>query len=452
MTPSRYRYYLLALLTALSVLSLVDRVALGLLLEGIKADLGLSDTQLGLLNGIAFALFYSVMGIPIARWADRGNRATIISLSALVGSAMVSLCGTAETFVQLLLIRVVVAVGEAGCFPPAFSLMADYFTRAERPRATAIYGLGAPVAIILGLFVGGYLNEAYGWRTTFVLLGLPGVLLAVCAWFTLREPRVSSCRVEALEPHSSTTSQPTFRDVFVTLAGNSTFRHLLLCLSALVFCNFGIGQWIPTFFIRSHGLSTAQVGLWLSVMFGLGGFIGTYLAGEMATRYAAGNEPFQLRAMAIGVAAAGALAIASYLTSNVHVAFVLMGLYSAGLATVNGPLYAAIQTLVPDRMRAVAFALVFLFSNLIGMGFGPLVAGVLSDVFRPWAGADSLRYALLALTPGYLWVTWHAWKAGQTISRDLARQPTDSSELDLADPRDRRVPPVPFERHRDRGR
>src|SRR5688500_10553590 len=169
MTESRYKQYLLAVLLVVLASNYMDRLALGLLLQDIKVDLALSDTQLGFLSGIAFALFYSVMGLPIARWADRGNRVAIITFTTVLWSAAVALCGVAGNFVQLLLIRMVVAVGEAGCIPPAHSLIADYFTRAERPRAVAIYMLGGQLSVV-GYFAAGWLNELYGWRVTFMLL------------------------------------------------------------------------------------------------------------------------------------------------------------------------------------------------------------------------------------------------------------------------------------------
>src|SRR5687767_13558141 len=177
-----YKNYLLGLLTLILLFNCVDRLALGLLLQEIKIDLNLSDTQLGFLSGIAFALFYSIMGIPIARWADRGNRTVIISLTTAVWSLMVALCGAAGSFMQLMLIRIGVAIGEAGCVPPAHSLIADYFSRAERPRAVAIYMLGGPLSVIIGNFLAGWLNEFYGWRMTFAILGLPGLVLAALAW------------------------------------------------------------------------------------------------------------------------------------------------------------------------------------------------------------------------------------------------------------------------------
>src|SRR6202046_5577488 len=171
MQPMTYRRYLLAVLLVIQAFNGVDGLALGLVLQNIKVDLHLSDTQLGFLSGIAFALFYSVMGIPIARWADRGNRVTIISVTATAWSVMVALCGMAASFAQLLLIRVGVAIGEAGCIPPAHSLIADYFGRAERPKAVSVYMLAGSLSTLIGYFVAGWLSEFYGWRTMFILLG-----------------------------------------------------------------------------------------------------------------------------------------------------------------------------------------------------------------------------------------------------------------------------------------
>jgi MFS family permease len=413
MRPNVYKHYLLAVLTALVVFNYVDRLALGVLLQDIKLDLQLSDTQLGFLGGIAFALFYSVMGVPIARWADRGNRVAIISLTSVLWSLAVALCGTASSFVQLLLIRVGVAVGEAGCIPPAFSLIADYFNRAERPRAAAIYGLGGPIAGIIGFFGAGWLNELYGWRMTFILLGVPGLVLAVLALCTLKEPRRPVSQATPANSH-------TLKEVCVTLWANTTFRHLLLCLSVIFFFGYGILQWLPAYFIRSFGLTSGETGTWLAVTFGLGGLIGAYFGGEIATRYAAHKERIQLQAMAVAVSGCAVLSTLLYLSRNPYWAFALIGLFTLASSTINGPLFAAIQTLVPERMRAVSFALVYLVANLIGMGFGPLAVGALSDAFRPWAGEESLRYALLILAPGYLWAGWHLWRASKTVTDDLA--------------------------------
>ena len=261
MRSSTYRSYLLALLTIIFTFNFADRFALGLVLDNIKVDLGLSDSQLGFLSGIAFALFYSVMGIPIARWADRGNRVTIIALTAAVWGVLVAMCGMATNFIQLMLIRIGVGVGEAGCIPPANSLIADYFTREERPRATAIYWQGANISLIVAYFIGGWLNQFYGWRVMFVLIGLPGFVLAALAWFTLKEPRRAklalrdtSNSLAGTGPQRETKSsiaQPSMKEVFVTLWANATFRHLLYAFSVFYFFSYGILQWQPAFFVRT---------------------------------------------------------------------------------------------------------------------------------------------------------------------------------------------------------
>jgi MFS transporter, Spinster family, sphingosine-1-phosphate transporter len=407
----RYKRYLLAVLLVIFAFNQVDRLALGLFLQDIKVDLQLSDTQLGVLSGIAFALFYSVMGIPIARWADRGNRVAIISTTALLWSAAVALCGAAGSFLQLLLIRIGVAVGEAGCVPPAHSLIADHFTRAQRPRAVAIYMLGAPLSAVVGYFLAGWLNEAYGWRISFVILGLPGCALAVLAGLTLREPRRTS---PAPSPHP-----PKWSAVLAILWKNVTFRHLLFGFSVLYFFGYGIAKWQPAFFVRSHGLQTGEIGTWFAIIFGLGGLVGTYCGGELASRIAADNERLQLRAMGVACGAFGIILAGVYLSSSPYLAFALMGLAAMGGASINGPLFATIQTVIPAPLRATSIALIYLFANLIGMGFGPLAAGILSDVLRPMAGEESLRYALLALCPGHLWAGWHLWRASRTVAADL---------------------------------
>jgi MFS family permease len=417
MRESAYKNYLLTILLVVLAFNLVDRLALGLLLQDIKVDLDLTDTQLGFLTGIAFALFYSLMGIPIARWADRGNRVTIISVTVALWSIAVALCGVAASFLQLMLIRIGAAVGEAGCIPPAHSLIADYFTRAERPRAVARYMLGAPLSAALGYFLAGWLNELYGWRATFIILGLPGIAIALLTWLTLKEPRE---RTGTREPAAAPVPiQPGMKEAFGILWVNKTFRHLLFGFSVACFFANGIFQWMPALFIRSYGIQTGELGSWFAIIAGAGGLLGTYWGGEWASRYAAHNERLQLKVMAILYCGYGVISTLIYLSPNQYWAFSLLALATIGSAAANGPLFATIQTLVPDRLRATSIAIVYLFSNLIGMGLGPLVAGALSDALRPWAGEESLRYALMALSPGYSWAAWHLWRASGSVARDL---------------------------------
>jgi MFS family permease len=435
---ANYKHYLLIVLLVIQAFNGVDGIAMGLTAQNIKVDLHLTDTQLGFLSGIAFALFYAIMGVPIARWADRGNRVTIISLTALVWSLLVALCGVAGNFAQLLLIRIGVAVGEAGCIPPAQSLIADSFPRGDRPRAIAVYMMGANLSVIIGYFAAGWINQLYGWRVTFMALGAPGLLLAALAWTTLREPRrleaVAAAPVRresdeiAVGPSDNAdvtdlsgrpSAVPALAEVCSTLWAKKTFRHLLVGFSVFYFFGYGIQQWMPAFFIRSYGLTSGEVGTWFALIVGIGGFIGTYAGGYLASHYAANNERLQLKAMACAFVFFGACFALMFVTRNRHTAFALMAIAVVGASTTNGPLFATIQTLVPSRMRAVSIAVIYMFANLIGMGLGPLTAGALSDALGPRFGVDSLRYAMLALCPGYLWLSWHLWHASETVARDL---------------------------------
>lgn len=421
----QYRHYLLVLLTLVAVFNYLDRFVLSLVMESIKQDLQLSDSQLGLLTGFAFSLFYAVLGLPIARWADRGNRNTIVTITTALWSCMVALSALVGNFTQLLLVRVGVAVGEAGCQPPAQSWIADYFERAERPRALAIYTMCFPLAIIIGYLGGGWLAEHYGWRTTFIVIGLPGVLLALLVKFTLREPR--------LQQKSLVTANitPSFKDVLATLWRQRTFPHIVMAFIIAYLFGAGIFMWLPTFFIRSHGMDTSEVGAWLAFASGACGVIGTYLGGVLTTRYAASQESLHMRATALSFVTASALYMVAYLTTNKYLALACIATLTFLAALTTGMIFSAIQSLVAERMRSVALALVFLFANLIGAGLGPLLAGVASDLMAPLFGQESLRYALVLLSPGYLWAAFHYWKASYTIEADIKAVESKSNSMGL---------------------
>lgn len=428
---------LLTILMLILTFNQVDRIALGLVLENIKSDLQLTDTELGVLTGIAFAFFYAAMGIPIARWADRGNRVSIITITTAVWSVAVALCAAATNFPQLMAIRVAVAVGEAGCVPPAHSLIADYFSRAERPKAIARYMLGVPLSLAIGYFAAGWLNELYGWRVTFIALGMPGVLLAIVARRCLEEPRLNAPMSGHLHGNAReqgvSVDPPSFSTVFRALAANATFRHLLLCFSLWHLFGYGLQQWMPAFFIRSHGFETGELGTWFALIYGIGSSVGLYVGGEIAVRFAANDERRQLVACAISFLLFPAVMAYAFMTSSPYLAFAALSVASLG-AMAQGPMFATIQSLVPPDMRAMAIALVYLFANLIGMGLGPLAAGALSDALTPWFATESLRYSLLILCPGYFWAAWHLWRASRSVASDLRRAniaPTEPSAASL---------------------
>jgi MFS family permease len=406
---------MLAVLTLIAAHNYVDRMAVGLLLQTIKLDLGLSDTQLGLLTGIAFALLYSTMGIPLARWADRRNRIVLIAAAAGIWSAAVALCGLARNFGQLMAARVMVGFGEAGCFPPAHSLIADYYDRRERPKAVSCYMLAAPIGMIIGFWGAGVLNEKFGWRMTFILLGLPGLALSLLAGLTLHDPRSST---ELPARHQA--SDPTLREAWGELVRNASFRNCLIAFSISAFFGTGLLQWKPAFFMRSFGLTTREVGVWFAAIYGLCGLIGTYAGGWAATRFASRNEKRQLEAMVILYALYVFISIAIFLSTSEFVAFGFLALAMLGGASLAGPLFAVIHAVVPPHIRALAIASVFLVANLIGMGLGPLLVGFLSDTLGPAFGEESLRYALLAVCPGYFWAAFHVYRASKTVVGDIA--------------------------------
>jgi MFS family permease len=421
-----YRNYLLGVLMVIFGCNFAERLALGLMLNEIKTDLALTDTQLGLMTGLAFAVFYALLGIPIARWADRGNRVLIISLGAIVAGTAVAFCGTATTFAQIVLIRACVAAGEAAAIPPAHSLLADSFDRAERPRAAAIYKLGGSLSLIIGYIATGWLNTLYGWRTVFVVLGLPCIVLGIVAWATLQEPRrrlaqssVGAGAVGPASPEVAVEAIPTLSQAIRALAANATYRNLLLAFAVVGFFNVGIGQWEPSYFVRRFGMGSKELGFWFGACVGFGGALGTLLGGELAARHAVRNETLQLKGIALCYIVLCVAFAAKYLVPTAPLALGLTFITAFVGGLTMGPLFALVQTVVPSRMRATSVAILYMSGTLIGMGLGPLAVGALSDAFSEQAGEGSLRLALLVLTPGYIWGAWQVWRAMSSIDNDL---------------------------------
>jgi len=416
-----YGRYLLGLLVVVLTCNYQERALTNLALESIKTDLRLSDVQLGLVSGFGFALFYSVLGIQIARWADASDRVRLLGVTTALWGVMVALCGAAGSFSTLLLLRAGVGIGEAGCIPIANSLISDHFERGERPRALSVFMIGGWLSMITGYFLGGSLIERLGWRLAFVALGLPGIPLAYLALRTLHEPR--KFRVSGLEDRLAPTRgggpPPTFRPMLAVLWSSRTFRHLLLAFCGLLLFAQGIWQWQAVYLLRAFHVPVGELGRALALAAGVPGVIGGILGGELAARWAPANERLQLRGMALAVAAFALISACVYLSSSLLEALVLLGVATLGGATVNGPLFATVQAVVPTHLRASAIAIIYLFANLIGMGLGPFIAGALSDAMRSWAGTDSLRIALLLLCPGYLLVSWLLWRGSRSVMKDI---------------------------------
>lgn len=435
-----YKHYMLGMLVLVGTTTSFERFVFALALEPIKQDLRLSDSQLGLMTGIAFAAFYAVAGIPIARWADRGNRVTIAAVAVGLVNVMISLCGMVTNFTQMLLVRAGIAVGEAGDMPSIQSLIADYFERSERPRAMAVFFTAYPISMIVGYLAGGWLIESFGWRQTFIMLGIPGILVAVLVKLTLKEPRLSQQAIITAE------QQPSIRCVLKTLWNQRTFRHIFIAFCISYFFSMGTSQWLAAFFIRSHAMGMAELGGWLALSWGMFGFLGSYCGGYWTTKYFAHKEKCQMRAVALVLMLFGVLSVAVYLVPSKAVALSLLAISAFVVSTTNGAVFAALQSLVNDRMRAMTIAVLFLFANLIGFGLGPLALGVASDLLNPIFGQESLRYALALSCPGLFWVAFHYWQAAKTIETDIRAVELEVEAADTAMPTDSQLNSVKVSR------
>ena len=415
-----YLRYAMGLFLVIYIFNFIDRQIFSILIEPIKAEIHLSDTELGFLGGIAFALFYTFAGIPIARWADRGSRKTIISLAIVIWSAMTMFTSTAKSFGMLLVARVGVGIGEAGCSPPIHSLISDYFPEERRATALSVYALGIPIGGAIGTLAGGWIGEFFGWRAAFLVVGIPGILVALVTWLTLREPpRGYSEKVVAgpeISPEPTTVSLATTIGFLWRL---KSFRHLSIAGSLHAFVGYGVALFIPSFFIRIHGFGLAETSTYLFLI-GLTGMIGTYLGGYLGDRYGEKDKRWYMGIPGIATVAGVPFAILFYTTEQPLLA-VLLAVPGAILGPMYlGPTFAMTQTLVTPAMRATASALLLFVLNLIGLGLGPVFAGAMSDVLSERFGVESIRYSLLILAVGgNLWATFHYWAAARTLRLDL---------------------------------
>jgi MFS family permease len=401
------------------IFNFLDRQIVNILAEPIKGELGLSDTQLGLLAGPAFAVFYALLGIPIARYADKEgtNRVRLIAASLAVWSAMTAVCGLAQNFIQLLLARIGVGVGEAGCTPAAHSLITDSVPPEKRSSAIAFYGLGVPVGSLLGLIIGGVVNDLYGWRVALMMVGAPGLLLALVVLYLMRDPRHnrSEQAIEAARAVVPLSTKQALREIFSSRA----FVYILIASSVVATLGYGKALWTISFFIRSHGLSTTEAGLSMAVALGLAGALGTWLGGKMADKYGRTDKRHLLTFPAYGMAIAAPILFLGYYMSDWRLAVALLIVPSILNSAYYGPAYACVQGLVEPRARAVAASIMLFGQNLIGLGLGPFLFGVLSDMLQPAYGQESVRWVLygaawLGLIPAFFF-----WRASLRLNAEL---------------------------------
>lgn len=423
----RAQYYALGLLFLVYVLNFLDRQIVNILAEDIRNELGLKDWQIGAMTGLSFAIFYSILGLPIARLAERGDRPRIIATSIIVWSAFTGLCGFAQTFAQFALARVGVGVGEAGCTPPAHSLISDYVPKEKRASALAFYAMGGPVGGLLGMALGGVIADIWGWRSAFFVVAVPGVILGLITAFTLAEPRrkISAAMQGSQSPNllNGLRELRSCRTYWLFLVGTT--------LSAVV--SYGHSSFLASFYMRNHGAGLARLsesfglqptgflGLAVGLLTGLGGVAGAITGGRIADRWAAKSS----RGYAKLAALATLLSVPPYIVAmlvpwtEVAVGLLFLPIFCSSLAL--GSMYAVPQSVVRPQLRATATAILLFNANLFGMGLGPVLVGAFSDTLQMhgYSAGDAIKIAQIAATMVGLVAAAFYWHARTTIEADM---------------------------------
>lgn len=419
LTQPWYRNYVLLILTLCYVSNVMDRSQiLAASIQAIKAEFGASDFQLGMLTGLPFALFYSVMGIPIAAWADRSSRRNVLAISVGVWSAMTALFGMAVNFVTLFMARVGTAVGEAGGSPPSHSLISDYFPKLKRGTAFSIFALAVPIGTSLGATLGGWGNQNLGWRMTFVVAGIPGLVLAFLVLATVKEPPRGLS--EGAPPNAADRKTPPMMDVLKFLWLRKSFRHLSLAAALHSVVWYASGAFNNAFLQRSHAMSVSEAGYWIAVLSAIAG-VGTFLGGFAADRLSTAlkDRRWYLWVPGIATLLCVPFQFLAYLSPSLSVALPSFVGLMLMAAVFFGPSFAMTQALASLRMRSVATSLLLFIQTLIGNGFGPSVTGFISDTLAPAYGTDSLGYALVVIGIVNVWAALHYLVGARHLRGDL---------------------------------
>ncbi|MEO6340948.1 MAG: MFS transporter [Caulobacteraceae bacterium] len=367
-----YQIYVLVVMVLVTTFNYLDRGILGVLQEPIKHEMGLSDWQLGLLSGPFFSLFFSVAGIPVARLAERSNRAALLSFAVGFWSAMTALCGVTVGFFQLALCRIGVGAGEGGCIPTSHALLSEYFSPKQRGMVMSFVSTAPSLAGIITPLIGGYVAHAYGWRAAFMIVGLPGLLVSLLVWFTLKDPR--SAAVPGDKPVANTSFWADARWLFA----NRAFLYLFLAGSLIGMGVSGLGAFRISFLVRSLGMSLPQAGaLWASA--GAFGIVGSFLGGYLADRFADDRGRSYALVPALGSALCFVFYVIGFTQSNLVIVGPAFMVATLAYSMKNGPMYAAVQNVVPARMRATGAAVFMFAATVIGGACGPMLAGGISD-------------------------------------------------------------------------
>ena len=411
------RRYALAVLAVVYMFNFVDRQILAILLPSIKEEFQVGDTVLGLLAGTAFALFYVGLGVPIARLADRWNRRNLIALAVAVWSGMTALSGLAANIWQLGLARIGVGIGEAGCSPPAHSMIADMYPPERRSSAMGVYTLGISAGIMLAYLAGGWVVQNMGWREAFIIIGLPGLLLALIVRFTLHEPLRG-----ASERRHDSGSQPELMVVTRFLLARKSFLYMATAAGLSAFVGYSIVNFMPSFISRSFGVGIAITGFWLGIIYGIAGGAGFYFGGYFADRIGRRGHRKAMLFIAASTVASALSYLGVFLASTLIMCLTLLVVPTVISNFYLAPVLSQTQSLVSLRMRAVASSLVLLIINIIGLAMGSPITGFISDLLEPNLGVESMRYSLLIVSSVMLpLAAWCYFQAGNFIEQDLQR-------------------------------
>lgn len=401
----------LALLALVYIFSFIDRQVLSILLEPIKQEFGASDTQMGLLTGLAFGLIYALLGIPVGRLADTHNRRNIVALCCGIWSLATAACGFATQYWHMLVARMTVAVGEAGGMAPSISIVSDSYPPKMRSFAISLFMMGPNLGTLLGLVIGGVVAQYYGWRSVFLAFGIPGVILSLIVYFWVKEPVRGAYEAPRAAAPVNTPREPMMKQVW-RLLGMKPLRYVCLACGMAGIAGYGYGVWAPSFFIRIHGMSLSHAGLVFGLASGCGAVIGAMFCGWLSDKLSQRDARWQLRLAAIGTFCAVPAGLGVFfwpaadfwMLGSIKVPYamafaLIFGFFGAWFATLS---YSAVSQMVSASERSVAAAILNLFITLLGVGIGPVVTGVLSDYFARTHGTEGLRWALSGVTCMFL--------------------------------------------------
>ncbi|MEP2103624.1 MAG: MFS transporter [Parasphingorhabdus sp.] len=407
-TSSRYPNYVLGVLFVVTMLNFLDRQVISILAEPVKRDLGLTDTQIGLMTGLSFAIFYTTLAIPVAALADKWNRSRIIAIAIAVWSAMTVACGLSNNFIQLFLARVGVGIGEAGSAPASHSLIADLFPPERRAGALGILGMSVPIGAFIAYAGGGWIAENFSWRVAFFMAGLPGIIVALVIWFTVPDPRGKLSLAQAFERDPD---KMTLTEALVQLSSKRAYWHLVAAGALVQFVSYGLASFYGGLFVRVHGIGYGELGWKLGVMVGLSGGFGAWLGGKAGDYFGKLRATLPLLISGLILVAAAPGMIWAIYAPSANIAVILLAIPTFAATFYYGPSFAALQRLASDQTRAMAVAIYLLIAGLIGLGVGPVFVGILSDMFAAELGeAGALQKALAFLALFNIWAGFHYWR------------------------------------------